>query len=552
MVRSILDETINYTEIKTIAKDDINFDAVIYDTIIDGKERTLAIGQAQYTFSKKNIIYFPIYLIIDESVADRVGVYELFEDELIEKDIYDDDGDIKIKALRKPLYFSYISELLKTKDRKALEKKEAEKAATEAAAEAAAEAAEATAKAAKTSAEAAKTSAESIKLSADKALLAAAISAESATKEVESVTSKVQYVEEANNLPEYLKKHNYTLSNVKPDGNCLFAVIRDALKTQEINPIIQKIHKSFSYAHTGIEKMDIENDVNSLRDFLSKRVTEGMYTNYKSLYAALFEERDKLIEISIIKIQELKDKEATIKIRHKEIAEKFKLTSNIEEQTQLKIEADELAINYRDIIREKKVEEVNLQELETGDKGLEYLEPLKDIDSFEKFKTYIKSNKFWGESWAISILEEILNIKLILLSEEKYDARQSISKSTNFDNIIYCGDIINEKFITQGYFNPELYILVYHDGMHYQLIKYKNQGIFTFTELPTEIKNTIKKKCFPNKEGPYYLIKELNDYQIQEPVEITGGKKSLRKTRKSRFNQLNSSLEHKKLLTRKS
>ena len=47
---------------------------------------------------------------------------------------------------------------------------------------------------------------------------------------------------------------------------------------------------------------------------------------------------------------------------------------------------------------------------------LDYLKPLKDIHTLEQFRDYLKSCEFWGESWAISMLEKTLNIKLILFS----------------------------------------------------------------------------------------------------------------------------------------
>ena len=57
MVQSILDKTINYIETDKLAKDDENFPTVGYEIEFDGQPVTLALGQAKYTFSNKNIIY---------------------------------------------------------------------------------------------------------------------------------------------------------------------------------------------------------------------------------------------------------------------------------------------------------------------------------------------------------------------------------------------------------------------------------------------------------------------------------------------------------------
>ena len=62
MVKSILDNTINYPEIKKLDKDDLEFDATVYEIEILGITEEIALGQAKYSFIQKNIIYYPIYL----------------------------------------------------------------------------------------------------------------------------------------------------------------------------------------------------------------------------------------------------------------------------------------------------------------------------------------------------------------------------------------------------------------------------------------------------------------------------------------------------------
>ena len=114
MVRSILDKGINYMEIKDLADEDKNYAAVAYDIILEGKERTLALGKPKYTFSDKNIIYFPIYLIDNNKVDARIGIYEIFVNDF--PNILDSDGDVDVAKLNKPLYFSYVPELLKQYD----------------------------------------------------------------------------------------------------------------------------------------------------------------------------------------------------------------------------------------------------------------------------------------------------------------------------------------------------------------------------------------------------------------------------------------------------
>ena len=120
MVQSLLNKSINYIETNKLAKDDINYPTIGYEITLDGNPRTLALGQAKYAFSNKNIIYFPIYLIVDDKAYSRVGVYEIYLNQLSEKNIFDEDGDVDPTKLGEPLYFSYFNDLIKVLDEREL------------------------------------------------------------------------------------------------------------------------------------------------------------------------------------------------------------------------------------------------------------------------------------------------------------------------------------------------------------------------------------------------------------------------------------------------
>ena len=77
MVKSILDNTINYPEIKKLDKNDLQYDASVYEIEILGKEQEIALGQPKYAFISNNIIYYPIYLVVNDKVTSQIGVYEI-------------------------------------------------------------------------------------------------------------------------------------------------------------------------------------------------------------------------------------------------------------------------------------------------------------------------------------------------------------------------------------------------------------------------------------------------------------------------------------------
>ena len=63
----------------------------------------MAIGDVKYDFTKKDILFVPVYLIVDESEKIyQIGVYE-FENKNM-KIYWTSDGDINISKIDGPFY----------------------------------------------------------------------------------------------------------------------------------------------------------------------------------------------------------------------------------------------------------------------------------------------------------------------------------------------------------------------------------------------------------------------------------------------------------------
>ena len=189
---------------------------------------------------------------------------------------------------------------------------------------------------------------------------------------------------------------------------------------------------------------------------------------------------------------------------------------------------------------------------------------LSNIETLENMHGFLRTNKFWADAWAIGLIEQKLNFKFIILSEEKY-------KDKDFKNILQCGDMsysnneplckicnikkseyeyilenvsdsrqlreLSSKYIEShglkilpdselkkllkdcdhkwldpiednSDYNPKAYIILTYSGNHYRLVTYKNNTLFkTFNELPREIKELVQKKC--NNVGLYKRIPEI-------------------------------------------
>ena len=142
---------------------------------------------------------------------------------------------------------------------------------------------------------------------------------------------------------------------------------------------------------------------------------------------------------------------------------------------------------------------------------------MEGITSLAKFRNVIQTCNFWGETWTVSTLERILNIKLIILSSEAYDRG-------DYHNVIQCGQLNDTILESKGVFKPTYYIMTDWLGWHYKSIAYKNKKMLRFEEIPYGIKELIVNKCLERMAGPYSIIpkfvalKKAYDARIIEEI----------------------------------
>ena len=130
---------------------------------------------------------------------------------------------------------------------------------------------------------------------------------------------------------------------------------------------------------------------------------------------------------------------------------------------------------------------------------------MKNINSLEELKKFIKTSDYWADTWAISTIERLLNVKFIILSKEHF-----IQK--NFDNVLLCGQINDENMDDKDFeFNPDFYIMTEHTGNHYRLISFKKRKVFEYSQLPFYMKELIIKHCLKSKAGLYSKIPEFKE-----------------------------------------
>ena len=110
MVASKIDPTVEYPEIKTLSSVDEGFDASLYEVELYPKmECEIAVGNINHLHKEKGIYYISVYLVVDNSLGDQIGVYECLASNYT--NLLDDDNDLDLDKLDNPvpLLFSFVT-----------------------------------------------------------------------------------------------------------------------------------------------------------------------------------------------------------------------------------------------------------------------------------------------------------------------------------------------------------------------------------------------------------------------------------------------------------
>jgi hypothetical protein len=259
-----------------------------------------------------------------------------------------------------------------------------------------------------------------------------------------------------------MKNNNYFIIDNEGHGDCLFATIRDAFGQIGQQTTVQKLRKK-----------------------LSTEAVDAIFIGYKEQYDLI---------VDSIKKDTIAAKE--LEIEYEKYKKMFKDTLDRDQKKEFIAAANKIKEQRDRIVHESKMSKELLNDFRF----------MKDIDTLEKFKRKIQTCDFWAETWAVSTLERILNIKFIILSSEAFQI-------DDFANVLQCGQIVDTLLESRGTFNPEYYIMVDYTGDHYKLIGYKKKQIFTFLELPYDIKKMISEKCMELNSGVFSLIPDFISFK---------------------------------------
>jgi hypothetical protein len=510
MVVSRINSSIEYPESRKIDEEDIDKESAIYEITAFNRNIVIALGQPKY---KKNVQYYPIYIItLDGKIEGQIGVYEISMNDAL--NIRDEDDDIDIEKLDgKELFYSHAEKLIHRNKTTALnyidkwtkqptvenrgETDEEEEEEDEEEDDEEDEEEDEGKRGVdifsigdtntdiydrkkKVDKSAKDGYTEDCIFTMNETIKPPDILPEETKTQADEIIEG--YKDNVSNpwIQKYMKNVNYRIHEVEKNGDCFFAVIRDAF-----------------------HQMGHMTTVSTLRSILATEITDDIFMQMRRVYIELSDE----IKNNENKMTHIKENMKMIKRRIKTLESSSNNKNDINDLIKT---AEKLNKDYVIISRYQQTAQ-NLLNETVGD--------IKTMDTFEKYREYIQTSNYWADVWAISTLERVLNIKIIILSERSFQEGE-------IERVVDCGEI-DKKIQERNVFNPDFYIMTTHSGDHYRLISYLDKKILKFNEIPYHLKIMILNKCIEKNSGLFYLIQDFRNLKTQRGIrsDIDTGKK---------------------------
>ena len=460
MVLSKINSEISYPELKTVDADDLQMEANLYQIELLDVEVIIAVGNMKNTFEDKDILYFPIYLVKQNNKVVQIGLYEIVASDYLS--YLDESNQLDVESLNEPLIYHFVTKDMLMKLRmepdNSLNHYKQEKKSSKSSEKTLEKEKEEETYEIPEIPESRKDLFVQTQGFPEVILLK-----EETSKTAKEIREKYKSDDSSDSwIQKFMKNNYYSINDNEGGGDCLFATIRDAFSS-----------------------IGQQTSVNKLRKRLADEADEQLFLNYKEQYdmfhQGMIEETNKIKELEL---------------EYTSLKQKFTNTIHRDEQKMLSEAAKKVKGEHDQLIHEKRVTANIVNEFKF----------MKGVDTLEKFKAKIRTCEFWAETWAISTLERILNIKLIIFSHEAY-------KNNDINNVLQCGQLNDSILENKGIFTPDFYVVVDYTGTHYKLVGYKKKMIFQFGELPYDVKKMIADKCMEKNAGPFALIPEFQSFK---------------------------------------
>jgi predicted NAD-dependent protein-ADP-ribosyltransferase YbiA (DUF1768 family) len=267
---------------------------------------------------------------------------------------------------------------------------------------------------------------------------------------------KITQQESDNWIMKLMKNKNYTIHPNSGEGDCFFLAVQEAFK-------------SIGYT----------TEVPLLRKFLAQSTTNDMLEQYKIRYQSILDE-----------IKSLEEEETKLRNQILILKKQNEKNKDIEKETYFVNEGKRIRAEHDKIMNQ--IEEAKIM--------FHDYEFMQNIDTLQQLRDFIETSSYYIDDGTIFIFERICSVKCIIMVE-----------TSDIKTMIQCGEVADG-------FQPEFYILLNldHTLQHYELVSYQDKFIFTFSELPFDLKKQTVETCLLSgrkiPEGGYYNIHEFKKY----------------------------------------
>jgi len=486
-----------YEENRHLEEEDMGYDSPVYHINLYDKSFLIAVGKERRLIQKKNTYYFPIYLLNKTDVQTQIGAFQFESSKETQqervKPFLDSSGDLDLNRLGDPIFYSFanydyfqditvditpmgikelesqfiskkaesVSESFKGKEEEEEEQEEVEEANPFELSSSEIKPPEELGKASKVL----KYGIFTIDKTGKRVQMLPEESKETAYKIREEYVSSTKSAW----IEKFMKNTNFDIVETATNGNCLFDTVR------------------LAYQQIGYETT-----IDKLRALVAKEVTKEKYDEYRELYLSTLAE----IEATTKELKRMAAENKNLKERLASIP-----TTDKSARSTIIKQANEIKKQHSHLKERQQLNHEFLGEFQH----------MATIDTLDKFRAYIQTPSYWADDWALNVLEKELNMKFIIFSSEAFD-------ENDLANVLKCSltDIPYDAV-----FKPDFYIMTTYSGDHYRLISYSTKRIFTFREIPYDVKMMIVIRCMESNSGLFSQIPEFSDFKTKLGIQET-------------------------------
>jgi hypothetical protein len=486
-----------YEENRHLEEEDMGYDSPVYHINLYDKSFLIAVGKERRLIQKKNTYYFPIYLLNKTDVQTQIGAFQFESSKETQqervKPFLDSSGDLDLNRLGDPIFYSFanydyfqditvditpmgikelesqfiskkaesVSESFKGKEEEEEEQEEVEEANPFELSSSEIKPPEELGKASKVL----KDGIFTIDKTGKRVQMLPEESKETAYKIREEYVSSTKSAW----IEKFMKNTNFDIVETATNGNCLFDTVR------------------LAYQQIGYETT-----IDKLRALVAKEVTKEKYDEYRELYLSTLAE----IEATTKELKRMAAENKNLKERLASIP-----TTDKSARSTIIKQANEIKKQHSHLKERQQLNHEFLGEFQH----------MATIDTLDKFRAYIQTPSYWADDWALNVLEKELNMKFIIFSSEAFD-------ENDLANVLKCSltDIPYDAV-----FKPDFYIMTTYSGDHYRLISYSTKRIFTFREIPYDVKMMIVIRCMESNSGLFSQIPEFSDFKTKLGIQET-------------------------------